>query len=1673
MTRLLTAALCLLALAGGLVALLFPAAEAEGAGKLLLNKKDTIVVIGNTLAERLQHDGWLDTLLHSRFPEHDLTVRHLGYSGDEVKLRLRSAHFGTPDQWLFGNAPPPRPVPGADPNRFELTHTRPDVLFAFFGYGESFAGKEGLPAFKKDLASWVKDTLSKKYNGKSAPRLVLFSPIAHEDHRSPHLPDGQANNERLALYTEAMKEVAQAEKCHFVDLFTPTKALYAKSKSRLTINGIHLNEDGNREVARIITDALFGPKEVLPPAQYDTLRAAVKDRNWHWFHRYRVTDGYSTYGERAFLTFAPEKQSNYIVAQRELRILDIMTRNRDEAIWRVAKGEPASVKDDNLPDHIPVKTNKPGPGPQGSHVFLDGEEAIKKMRVHKDLKVNLFADEKMFPDLVNAVQMQFDPKGRLWVAAWPTYPHWKPGEKMNDKILILEDTDGDGKADKCTVWADGLHCPTGFELYDGGALVAQCPELWLLKDATGKGKADLRQRVVHGLDSADTHHASNSFVMGPGGDFFFQEGTFHHSQVETPYGPTERLANAGVFRYHARTQRFEVYVTFGFANPHGHVFDRWGRDIVVDGTGAQPYDAALFSGRLEFPHKHKAPPTVWSPPSRPCPGMEVLSSKHFPDDWQGNVLVANVIGFQGIFQIKLRDDGASMKGQRVDDILSSTDPNFRPSDVKVGPDGAVYFCEWHNPIIGHMQHNLRDPSRGRSHGRVYRITHKDRPLSKSPAIAGEPVEKLLDLLKQPEDRVRYRTRIELTGRPTKEVLAAASKWVAALDEKDAQHEHHLLEALWLHQSHDTLNAELLERVLKSKEPLARAAATRVLCAWRDKVKDPIGHLLKLAADPAPRVRLEAVRAASFFKQPEALEVLLVAQEKPTDQYLDLVRGESLRALQPYVTQAINGGRKIAFRTAAGARYFLRTVSNEDLMRMERTPGVLAELLFRPGIRDEARREALAGLAKQERKPEVDVLVSALTRQDENEATAEPSVAFDLARLLGSRPADELTRSRAGLEKLAASAGKPLTRQLGYVALIAADSSPEKAWALASRSVQGLADLADAVPLVRDPAAREALYPKLASLLERLPEGLSAPEDKRLMARVVRIELPGKLRTLTLAEVEVYSNGVNVARKGKATQHSTAHGGDASRAIDGNTSGSFVDGGQTHTLEGVTNPWWQVDLGKEHPIERIVIYNRTDGNLGDRLKSYSVIIRDGSGNVVHEAKKLPTPSGGKAELRVGTLSPIHLVRRAAMKALPSVRGREGDTVKALLKHLDDEGSRHAAVQALLRVPARLWPEGSAKPALDSLLAFIRKTPEKERTADEPLDALALCDALAGALPADEGRKLRRELGELSVRVLRLGTLVERMQFDRERLVVQAGKPAEVIFENTDTMPHNFVIVEPGSLEEVGNLAEKTAQDPKSPERQYVPPSEKVLVKSRLLQPREVQKLSFTAPKKPGVYPYVCTYPGHWRRMHGALYVVESLEEYEAGPEAYLAKHPLKVEDELLKYNRPRKEWKLEELASDVAKLEGRSFAAGKSLFKVAACVSCHKFGGEGAEFGPDLTKFDPKWKNEDVLKHILDPSLKIDDKYRTYTFRLSSGMVKTGMILAEKDGYVEVIENPLASSKPFRIKKDDIEAREASKVSIMPKGLLDKLTRDEVLDLMAYVLSGANPRHRAFTGGHGH
>ncbi len=277
-------------------------AAAPAPATLILQPGDHICLIGNALAEGMQHEGWLEAMIYGRFPDHELSFRNLGFAGDEITIRQRSDGFGTPDDWL--------------------ARTKADVVFAFFGFNESFAGEEGLDAFRSDLQGFIRHTLQQRYSPRGTTRLVLFSPIAHEDRHDRNLPDGRDNNARLAMYTGAMAEVARTEGVPFVDLFGASQRLYETKGSPLTINGIHLNAQGDRLLAAVIDQALFGkPAAEIEPTRLESIRRAVLDKNFYWFHRYRTTDGYSIYGGRADLKFV-DGQTNREVMQREMEVLD-------------------------------------------------------------------------------------------------------------------------------------------------------------------------------------------------------------------------------------------------------------------------------------------------------------------------------------------------------------------------------------------------------------------------------------------------------------------------------------------------------------------------------------------------------------------------------------------------------------------------------------------------------------------------------------------------------------------------------------------------------------------------------------------------------------------------------------------------------------------------------------------------------------------------------------------------------------------------------------------------------------------------------------------------------------------------------------------------------------------------------------------------------------------------------------------------------------------------------------------------------------------------------------------------------------------------------------------------------------------------------------------------------
>ena len=229
-------------------------------------------------------------------------------------------------------------------------------------------------------------------------------------------------------------------------------------------------------------------------------------------------------------------------------------------------------------------------------------------------------------------------------------------------------------------------------------------------------------------------------------------------------------------------------------------------------------------------------------------------------------------------------DGAGYKGELISDLIQSSDGNFRPVDLEFAPDGSLYLVDWHNALIGHMQHNARDPHRDHDHGRIYRITHKTRPLVKPAKVAGASIPQLLENLKSPEYRTRYRSRRELRGRDASDVLPAVKKWAAALDKKDGNYEHQLCEALWATWAQNDVDTDILQQCLNARDFKARAAAVSVVRFSGYRIPNSTRLLMQAVHDTHPRVRLEAVIAASWMNNTAGARIALESLHYPHDKW---------------------------------------------------------------------------------------------------------------------------------------------------------------------------------------------------------------------------------------------------------------------------------------------------------------------------------------------------------------------------------------------------------------------------------------------------------------------------------------------------------------------------------------------------------------------------------------------------------------------------------------------------------------------------------------------------------------------------------------------------------------------------------------------------------------------
>ncbi len=511
---------------------------------------------------------------------------------------------------------------------------------------------------------------------------------------------------------------------------------------------------------------------------------------------------------------------------------------------------------------------------------LPPEEAQKKFTVPEGFEVRLFASEPM---VVNPVAMTWDERGRLWVVELYEYPLGAPkGAKPRDTVKILEDTDGDGRADKVTTFADGLNLATAIILGNGGAYVGQAPHLLFLKDTNGDDKADTSEVVMTGFGLEDRHELLNGFTWGPDGHLYMTHGVFTHSLVKDPKKPNDSgvVMNAAVARWHPQTRKFEVFAD-GTSNPWGVDFDRAGNAFVsacvIDhlfhmapggqfvrqgGIWANPYGYADMHsprGGLASIVDHKHFRAAY------C-GVQVYQGDQYPQSYTGKIFMGNIHD-SSVHMDELKPNGSSFTASDRPDFVRANDGWFRPISIQVGPDGNIWLGDWYDKYPCYQNARADPEGVDRTYGRIWRVVYtgkeKGKPVMSRPSkemnLAKLPSAELVKLLAHANVWQRRMAQHVLTERRDNTVMGQLQQLLkngATLEARMA--------ALWTLHTSGYLNDDVLLGCANDREAIVRAWCARLIGERQVGSKEEITVLENLAKDVDPSVRLAVATAVRQF-----------------------------------------------------------------------------------------------------------------------------------------------------------------------------------------------------------------------------------------------------------------------------------------------------------------------------------------------------------------------------------------------------------------------------------------------------------------------------------------------------------------------------------------------------------------------------------------------------------------------------------------------------------------------------------------------------------------------------------------------------------------------------------------------------------------------------------------
>jgi len=776
---------------------LLPSARAADAFEL--KDGDRVLFIGDTFFEREGDYGHIETRLTAAFPDRNVTFRNLAWAGDSPTGKARASFdWNKDDKFWLAHV------------KEQLALVKPTVAFLSYGMtaalelAETKAAEQPakLEKFKTDLGKLM-DAID-QVSGQKV-RFVVLGPTPYGDHTGRDLKHAAQLDQSLRAVEAGLSSLASSRSARFQQLLNwPPDSFDGRKHS--TVDGIVLTEPAYQFAAAFLNQELFPRARVEVGSALDTLNAAIRKKNELFFHRWRPENWTYLFGFRK-----GEQGRNGVeiprfdplIAEWDARIAKLRDlKHQDPAMVKEVEGLLAA---EEAAHRAVPKPRAPQPVP--TFTVADGFE------------VNLWAEN---PSLHKPIHMNWDAQGRLWVASSEVYPQIQPGQPATDSVVVLEDTDGDGKADKHTVFADGLLIPTGVLPDDRcGVYVAASSQLPHFAHTDGDGRGDKKTIVLSSFGTEDTHHNLHTLRWGYDGHMYLNQSIYTHTHIETPWG-VRRLNSAGIWRFNPDSWRLEIF-TKGGCNPWGHHWDQYGNSFFTDGAGGKGiYHAMEGATYFTYSDMRREAESI-SPGSYPkFASLELVHSPAFPADWQGSAITCDFRAHR-VVRFGMEDAASTFLTKEMPDLLRSTNGTFRPIGLPFGPDGALYIADWSNPIIQHGEVDFRDPRRDKEHGRIWRVTGKGRPLAKKQDLTRLDTAALLDRTLSANGWEQEQSRVVLRQRGADKVLPAVKPWLAKQTDPRAK-----LEAMWIHEAFERPDDALVGELVAAQDARIRTAAARQL-----------------------------------------------------------------------------------------------------------------------------------------------------------------------------------------------------------------------------------------------------------------------------------------------------------------------------------------------------------------------------------------------------------------------------------------------------------------------------------------------------------------------------------------------------------------------------------------------------------------------------------------------------------------------------------------------------------------------------------------------------------------------------------------------------------------------------------------------------------------------------